>query len=121
VTALLRARTMKAAFNELEEPSMSPIVRRRRFLRWRIPRAALALAAVGAALAVPTTAVAGGPQEICVHVACPPGIPSVGDNLQAAFALASASGVPSKILLGDKGSPYDGVFTYTPGRGRSRR
>jgi hypothetical protein len=92
---------------------MSQIIRRH-LLQWRMPRAALALAAVGAALAVPTTAVAGGSEVICVHVTCAPGIPSVGDNLQEAFALASALDVPTKIMLGDKGSPYVGAFTYTP-------
>lgn len=70
------------------------------------------LALVGAALAAPGLASAG---TFCVNAGavCPAGAEAVG-NLQSAMNTAGARDGDDEILLGDKGTPYVGPFTYTP-------
>jgi hypothetical protein len=65
-----------------------------------------------AALALPGAASA---STFCVHAPdCPAGRISTGDDLQAALNDALATSTVDTVLVGDKGSPYVGPFTYSP-------
>jgi hypothetical protein len=78
---------------------------------YRTPLLAALIAA--AALALPGVA---GAATFCVQAPdCPAGGISTGADLQAALSAAgSQAGTPNTILVGDKGSPYRGPFTYQP-------
>jgi hypothetical protein len=72
----------------------------------------VAFAIAGAALAVPALASA---KTFCINAgaACPVGGQGSG-NLQDAMNQAGSLDGDDEILLGDKGTPYFGPFTYAP-------